>query len=60
MNYLLPFWNYQISAGVTLLTGVLLLWQYAGAKGIVGHISPVGVGAPSQRFCRVYEQGDGS
>jgi hypothetical protein len=38
MNYLLPFWNYQISAGLTLLTGVLLLWQYPGAKGTAGHI----------------------
>lgn len=39
MNYLLPFWNYQISAGLTLLTGVLLFWQYPGAKGTAGHIT---------------------
>jgi hypothetical protein len=39
MDYLLPFWNYQISAGLTLLTGVLLLWQYPGAKGTAGHIA---------------------
>jgi hypothetical protein len=39
VNYLLPFWNYQISAGLTLLTGVLLLWQYPGAKGTAGHIT---------------------
>jgi hypothetical protein len=39
MNYLLPFWNYQISAGLTLVTGVLLLWQYPGAKGTAGHIA---------------------
>jgi hypothetical protein len=38
-NYLLSWWNYQISAGLTLLTGVLLLWQYPGAKGTAGHIS---------------------
>jgi hypothetical protein len=38
MNYLLPFWNYQLSAGLTLLTGILLLWQYPGAKGTAGHI----------------------
>jgi len=39
MNYLLPFWNYRISAGLTLLTGLLLLWQYPGAKGTPGHIT---------------------
>jgi len=39
MNYLLPFWNYRVSAGLTLLTGVLLLWQYPGAKGTAGHIT---------------------
>ncbi len=39
MGYLLPFWNYQISAGLTLATGILLLWQYPGAKGTAGHIS---------------------
>ncbi len=39
MTYLLPFWNYRISASLTLLTGVLLLWQYPGAKGTAGHIT---------------------
>jgi len=38
MNYLFAFWNYRISAGLTLLTGILLLWQYPGAKGTAGHI----------------------
>jgi hypothetical protein len=39
MSSVLPFWNYQISAGLTVLTGVLLLWQYPGAKGTAGHIA---------------------
>jgi hypothetical protein len=39
MSYLLPLWNYRISAGLTLLTGILLLWQYPGAKGTAGHIT---------------------
>jgi hypothetical protein len=39
MTYLLPFWNYRFSAALTLLTGVLLLWQYPAAKGTAGHIS---------------------
>jgi hypothetical protein len=39
VTYLLPFWNYRISASLTLLTGVLLLWQYPGAKGTAGHIT---------------------
>src|SRR5260370_4910236 len=39
MSYLLPFWNYRISATLTLLTGILLLWQYPGAKGTAGHIA---------------------
>ena len=38
MNYLLPFWNYPISFSLTLITGVLLLWQYPGAKGTLGHV----------------------
>lgn len=38
MDYLLPFWNHRISAGLTLLTGVLLLWQYPAAKGTAGYI----------------------
>ena len=39
MSYLFPLWNYRISATFTLLTGVLLLWQYPGAKGTAGHIA---------------------
>jgi hypothetical protein len=39
MSYLFPFWNYRMSAALTLLTGLLLLWQYPGAKGTVGHIA---------------------
>ena len=38
MNHLFALWNYRISASLTLLTGVLLLWQYPGAKGTAGHI----------------------
>ena len=38
MNYLLPFWNYPISFSLTLVTGVVLLWQYPGAKGTLGHV----------------------
>lgn len=39
MSYLLPFWSYRLSFCLTLLTGVLLLWQYPGAKGTMGHIT---------------------
>ncbi len=35
---LLRFWNYRISFSLTLLTGVLLFWQYLGAKGTLGHV----------------------
>jgi hypothetical protein len=38
VNNLLPFWNYRLSSSLTLLTGVLLLWQYPGAKGTIGHV----------------------
>src|SRR5579875_15463 len=38
MSYLLPFWNYRISFWLTVATGVLLLWQYLGAKGTFGHV----------------------
>ena len=38
MNYLLSHWNYRISFWLTLLTGVLLLWQYPAAKGGAGHV----------------------
>ena len=39
MSYIFSLWNYRISATLTLLTGVLLLWQYPGAKGTAGHIT---------------------
>ena len=39
MSYLFSFWSYPISATLTLLTGVLLLWQYPGAKGTAGHVA---------------------
>ena len=38
MNHLLLFWNYPTSAALTLITGILLLWQYPGAKGTMGHV----------------------
>ncbi len=38
MNYLLPHWDHRVSFWLTLLTGVLLLWQYPAAKGGAGHI----------------------
>ena len=38
MNYLLSIWSYPISFSLTLLTGLLLLWQYAGPKGTLGHV----------------------
>jgi hypothetical protein len=33
------FWSYRLSFWLTLLTGVLLLWQYPGPKGTAGHIT---------------------
>jgi hypothetical protein len=39
LNHLLPFWNYRISFSLTLVTGILLFWQYPGAKGTVGHVT---------------------
>lgn len=39
MNYSVPFWNYPISFSLTFATGILLLWQYPGAKGTVGHVT---------------------
>jgi hypothetical protein len=38
MNLLLSFWNYPLSASLTLLTGILLFWQYPGVKGTLGHV----------------------
>jgi hypothetical protein len=38
MEYLVGFWNYQISSGLTALTGLLLLWQYFASKGTLGHV----------------------
>jgi hypothetical protein len=37
MEQLVQFWNYRISSGLTGLTGLLLLWQYFGSKGTLGH-----------------------
>jgi hypothetical protein len=39
VNHLLLLWNYPTSFALTLITGVLLLWQYPGAKGTVGHVT---------------------
>jgi hypothetical protein len=39
LNHLLPFWNYPISFALTLVTGILIFWQYPGAKGTVGHVT---------------------
>lgn len=38
MHYLLPYWNLRISFWLTAATGILLLWQYFGAKGTGGHV----------------------
>lgn len=38
MEHLVQFWSYQLSSGLTALTGVLLLWQYFGSKGTLGHV----------------------
>jgi hypothetical protein len=38
MDYLLHYWNLRISFWLTLTTGVLLMWQYLGAKGTAGHV----------------------
>jgi hypothetical protein len=43
VNHLLSLWNYPFSASLTLLTGVLLLWQYPGRKGTFGHVTRWGV-----------------
>lgn len=39
MSYLFSLWSYPISLTLTLLTGVLLFWQYPGAKGTAGHVT---------------------
>ena len=39
MTYLVQFWNYKISSGLTAATGLLLLWQYLGSKGTLRHVS---------------------
>jgi hypothetical protein len=39
MSDLLPLWSYPLSAALTLLTGVLLFWQYPGPKGTAGHMT---------------------
>lgn len=38
MQYLLQFWSYRISSGLTAITGLLLLWQYFGSKGTLSHV----------------------
>jgi hypothetical protein len=47
MNYLLPFWNYRISAGLTLLTGLLLL-AISRRQGYPRAHYPMGLGTVSQ------------
>ena len=37
MEQLVQFWKYRISSSLTGLTGLLLLWQYFGSKGTLGH-----------------------
>jgi hypothetical protein len=39
VSFLFSLWNYPLSFTLTLITGVLLLWQYPGAKGTVGHVT---------------------
>jgi hypothetical protein len=39
MDYLLAHWNLRLSFWLTATTGVLLLWQYIGAKGTFGHLT---------------------
>lgn len=38
MTYLVQFWNYRISFGLTAATGLLLTWQYLGSKGTLRHV----------------------
>jgi hypothetical protein len=38
MEYLVQFWNYRISSGLTGITGLLLLRQYWGSKGTLSHV----------------------
>jgi hypothetical protein len=38
MQYLVHFWNYRISSGLTAITGLLLLWRYYGSKGTLSHV----------------------
>ena len=38
MDYLLEHWNLRISFWLTAATGIVLLWQYIGAKGRGGHV----------------------
>jgi hypothetical protein len=38
MDYLVPYWNLRMSFWLTVATGVLLLWQYLGAKGTGAHV----------------------
>jgi hypothetical protein len=43
VSHLFAFWNLRISFWLTLVTGVLLLWQYPGAKGTAGHVARWGL-----------------
>jgi hypothetical protein len=38
MEYFVEFWNYRISSALTAITGLLLLLQYFGSKGTLGHV----------------------
>ena len=60
MIHLLAFWNYRISASLTLLTGVLLLWQFPGAKGTAGHIARWAVALFLSVFVVLHEHADRS
>jgi hypothetical protein len=38
MEYLVQFWNYRLSSGLTCTTGLILLWQCFGSKGTLSHV----------------------
>ena len=38
MEYLVQFWNYRLSSGLTAATGLILLWQCLGSKGTLSHV----------------------
>jgi hypothetical protein len=39
VSFLFSLWSYPLSFTLTFITGVLLFWQYPGAKGTAGHIT---------------------